>query len=119
MGRRVKAPEGFQYSVRLLGQTWEIVYTNPKTADDDLGSSDGSNRRIEVSLRQSRGSMIDTLYHEIMHSYFRMMPGLSEYPVMPEDGNDAEEGLVVACTTAAIDLAANNAWVMHLLLGNK
>lgn len=114
---KIKPPEGFKTTLRLLGQRWSIEYYKPRPSDEDeLGCCIGPDRKIRVCIDQHHESLVDTLYHEIIHAYLRMLPGFTDEPTLPSDPEQAEECIVVACTTAAMDLAANNAWVMELLL---
>lgn len=120
MARRVGSPpEGYKSRVTLFSQYWRVIY--PETIKEDgeelLGTCDGKSRTICVSQDQSPESMVDTLVHECMHAYMRMLPGFSDgEPHAAFSGGDClEEGTVVAATSAMVDLLRSNKWIQKLL----
>lgn len=112
------APEGFKSEVVLLGQRWAICYVDGWIMDGKaelLGCSLGYSREIHLALVQSRESLIDTLIHECLHSYWRMLPALTDGLHQVSDPDEGEEIMIVTHTTAMIDLLRNNPWIKELL----
>ena len=115
MAKKVKTPSGFRKTVRLFSQEWCIIYVDePLSTTGDLGSSTGHLRKITLNVQQSRESMIDTLIHEIAHSYLRMMPGTSEGWEFT-DPERTEEAVIVLVTSLTVDLIRANRWIVDLV----
>lgn len=118
LGKKDSCPEGYKTKVKLFGQTWTIRYIKKIREKDGTelhGYSESGAREIGICTDLCPEAMRDTLLHEIIHSYYRMSPCLSDEPAFPEDPDDAEEALVVLHTTLFIDLLSNNPWVRDLL----
>ena len=114
--KRAVPPKGYKESVFILAQKWKITYTHDEIDDDEaLGCSEGWKRQIFISLKNLGDSLIDTLVHEIFHSYLRQMPGFTNGPTLPGDPEEAEECFVVAATTAWLDMIRSNKWIRDLL----
>lgn len=55
-------------SVRIIGKTYSIVWTDGKPLDeDDVGEFDPANQRIAIKNGQPKEQEQDTLLHEILH----------------------------------------------------
>lgn len=117
-GKKDTCPKGYRTKLKLFGQNWSIKYVRrilEKDGTELFGYSDAGKREIGISSALCSGAMRDTLLHEIIHSYYRMSPCMSDEPTLPEDPDHAEEALVVLHTTIFLDLLANNKWVKDLL----
>lgn len=112
-------PPNYEKKLNLLGQAWDVEYVTGWVKDEGeelLGCSHGHDRKITISLGQSAGSLLDTFLHEVIHSYWRMLPGLTEGMNISGNADEVEEQLVIAHTTMMLDLLKNNEWVRKLLL---
>ena len=85
----------------------------------ELGHSMDWQRTIALALDQCRRSLISTLVHECIHSYFRMLPGTSNEFRIAGTPEDVEEAIVVGMETAWQDLILNNQWIVKLVQGTK
>ena len=112
-------PRGFKDHVTLLGQRWDIVYVDQLAGGSELGHSMDWQRTIALALDQCRRSLISTLVHECIHSYFRMFPGTSNEFRIQGSAEDIEEAVVVGMETAWQDLILHNPWLVKLVQGTK
>lgn len=113
--KALKAPKGFPKQVTLLGQRWQIFYVknipgnkgDPKDTNY-LGMCYGSdNHVILVKIDQGRESMINTLWHEMLHAYFSMFKGMHDNVEPKKSGDDREEFLVEMISLIVIDVIRN------------
>lgn len=117
LGKKDSCPDGYRTTVKIFGQTWTIKYLKrirDKDGEELYGYSEAGPREIGICTELAPEAMRDTLLHEIIHSYYRQSPCMSDGPALPEDSDDAEEALVVLHTSLFIDLVTNNKWVRGL-----
>jgi hypothetical protein len=98
---------------KIKSRDWEIEYVDrlkdqdsddPEDPDNDLlGCTRKDLRKVYVSLDQCRESLIDTLWHELVHCCYATSPIAGEHA----SETDREEVAVLFATEAAFEIIKN------------
>lgn len=82
------APKGWPKEVQIIGQRWQVLYAqNLGDARGALGVTIPHERTILLDSSQARESMVDVLWHEVLHAIINMSPHW-------QLDSDSEEALV-------------------------
>jgi hypothetical protein len=97
----VAGPKSWPTEVEVFSQKWRVIYcSNLADARGALGVTIPHERAILIDTSQSKESMTDVLWHEILHAILNMSPHW-------QLDSEAEEGLVRTLSPGVVSVLRN------------